>query len=569
MSNDVLKFLRPNYKEEDSNDFLSGLLKNITNPNTIKEPTIQESRNDLFKRLMDEVGLVNKDKADSLYKQANPQLTSVDTTEGKVPYYLAKDVTPLATANPELNKILMAGVPGFGPETDRLPIEKQPINSKVGTLENLKIMQSGYEPVIEKDEGKKSPSIGKSATKAVEKTIPKETEVTPATQQMKSQEDSSSKSKYTVSELEKKMNESRAKYLKAASMLSDSEMGNNLSMLAGASKGALPTSEYVAQMKQAETEIENYKTLIEEERKEKESPLKLDQLKSVTDKVKLELDDEKAKQDPNSAISKFSRSLLQIMGQRSKIPYEVQSTLTASNVEKILGPIERYMGHLEAAETRKTISEQNALARQAAQQDKKEERQTRRQEDFINTAYNKVAAGKPYATMIKINNAVNRLEEAMRNPSAIKDVGALYETVKIFDPDSVVREGEISLTKQASNIMQNLRTMMSRLQSSGTRVVDPAIIKQMVEYAKFIQNDANSSYRQTIDPVLNQARKRGIADDDLSLIDPLYRGKSKKEEEKVEPKTSEKVKVSNGKETLLIDVEDLSSAEKDGYKRVQ
>jgi hypothetical protein len=329
--------------------------------------------------------------------------------------------------------------------------------------------------------------------------------------------------KYSVAELEKRMEAANKEYSDAAKMMSSLEMGNKLAMLGGASQGPYSTAEYVAKMKQAEQKVLDYKTLIEESRKEERYPLDLEKISTDIEKARFEIGDKKAEDDPNSIVSKTARELafsvartlgMSLPPGAEQAPYSV--------ITKVMPQVEKMLVAKETMETRKEISKQNAMQRELLAKEKSEEKSERRKEDFINSAYNKIVISKPYAAMTKIDNALNRLEEAHKNPSAIKDVGALYETVKIFDPESVVREGEIKLTSAAASVWQNLNTLMSRLKSSGTRVVDPAVIKQMLDYAKFIAQDADTTYRQTVDPVLKQAEKRGVSKDDLGLIDPRF-----------------------------------------------
>lgn len=519
MSNDILKYLRSN---EDA--LLAKIMEGVGDPSNIKQSTIQEDRNRHFSDLMNEqLGLTTNKKALDLYKQANPQLTDITSKEGSTPFYLAKDVTPLATQNPDLNRILMAGVPGFGPETDRLPTEKQLASFPNGSLEEILSKNKPEESLgnTEKVSEKPTPKIGKPTTAKVEEAAPKETEVTPATQQMQ-EVSKKEEAKYSVNELEKRMNDAYKVVEDSSKMLGFMEKVNSLAKASGATEVPYQTSEYVTKMKLAQQKAEDYKTLIEEARKEEKHPLAMDQLKSEVEKARFEIGDKKSEDDPNSVISKTGRALaFSIAGQLGmKLPTGVEQA-PYSVISKIMPQVEKALLAKEALDTKKEIAAQNAIERAKLAQEKKSEKESKRQEDFINAAYNKIVVGKPYAGMVKMQNALRRLEEASKHPSGIKDVGALYEMVKMFDPESVVREGEISLTKQASGVWDQLNTLMSKV-SKDPRVLNQSVINQMRDYAKFIAADAKGSYRMTIDPVLKQAAKRGISKDEFGLIDPLY-----------------------------------------------
>lgn len=240
------------------------------------------------------------------------------------------------------------------------------------------------------------------------------------------------------------------------------------------------------------------------------------------EKAKMELNDDKARSDANSDASKLTRQstrdALLRMG-RKDLAAGIKDNMSAEQLTKLFGSmslanmLSAYEGQQNRLHMAKMATEAKADAKVAKDEGKKE--------DFITQRYDKIAASKPFQAMSKITQARRVIDDALNNPSGIKDIGALYSVIKLYDPDSVVREGEIKLTEGAKSVWGRAATAVSKA-GANPRVLDRNVLLQMKHAADTIYGEAMQDYSATIDPVIKQAKQRGISDDRLNQIDPLY-----------------------------------------------
>jgi hypothetical protein len=58
-----------------------------------------------------------------------------------------------------------------------------------------------------------------------------------------------------------------------------------------------------------------------------------------------------------------------------------------------------------------------------------------------------------------VASAVTTIRAALNNPTPQGDLAAIYALVKLYDPGSVVREGEIALTQSAASLPEQVRRL--------------------------------------------------------------------------------------------------------------
>lgn len=101
-----------------------------------------------------------------------------------------------------------------------------------------------------------------------------------------------------------------------------------------------------------------------------------------------------------------------------------------------------------------------------------------------------------------IASAVATIRGALANPTPQGDLAAIYALVKLYDPGSVVREGEIALTQSAASLPQRVRVLYDQYRSGQ---------KLLPEQRAAIAEIANSivAERQIqINPVLQRYGRR-------------------------------------------------------------
>jgi len=236
------------------------------------------------------------------------------------------------------------------------------------------------------------------------------------------------------------------------------------------------------------------------------------------DKAKLQMVDAKAMQDPNSDLSKAwreaARTRFKLAG--VKIPANlISDSLPASKVKElfpsgdIVDDLIKLKGMEESAALRKEAK--NERNKQQAQQ--QVDRYVQHTQDKFKDDVNKVKEGR---------TAVAALESAMRDPSSVKDLQAIYNMIKAFDPNSAVREGELVMAQKGQSYVDNAKTLFSKI-GNNPRLLTGRYLKDVYDYAKSAQEARENNYRETMDSRLDYAKKRlGLPSGQEIFIDPLY-----------------------------------------------
>lgn len=233
---------------------------------------------------------------------------------------------------------------------------------------------------------------------------------------------------------------------------------------------------------------------------------------------------EKEKSDPKSAISNQFRDFVRQFG------VDVPANMSAEAAAKVMpyayqkfaakqAQEARAFEAKENREMRKVLAESSARARKDAAEEKATEKQ-----GTENLKFQERAAGKLIShgdNLNKLRRAKSMIDAAVKNPSGIKDVSALYGIITAFDPGSVVREGEIALADKAKGLFGSLDTKLSQI-SANPRLLNERILKDMQKTITELDNLAKNEYKMKRDVFINQAKQRGIPEEQFKNIDPYY-----------------------------------------------
>jgi uncharacterized protein YnzC (UPF0291/DUF896 family) len=239
---------------------------------------------------------------------------------------------------------------------------------------------------------------------------------------------------------------------------------------------------------------------------------------------------EKEEADPNSMISAQFRDYLKKFG------INVPSSTSAKAAAKIMPYAYQKFAAKEAqiarsAETDKELAarakenaltrasqrEQNELRREEmklGRQEKREQKLTDSQTRFSETI-GKAVQNKEYDKYSKLNNVKSRAQMALENPSGQRDAALVYDFVKALDPDSAVREGEISFVGGAASIPQKIRKYMISA-TTGQQLL-PEQRNEIIAVINKSFADQQKAWKSSIQPALNRAKRLGI---DESLVMP-------------------------------------------------
>lgn len=121
-----------------------------------------------------------------------------------------------------------------------------------------------------------------------------------------------------------------------------------------------------------------------------------------------------------------------------------------------------------------------------------------------------------------ISNAVSGLKAALAGETPMDDLSIIYETVKLFDPGSAVKEGEIKLAQSANSLPGQVQLLVDGWRSG--RKLTPAMRQQI---AGLLERKVSES-RNAVAPVQSEAgamaRRYGVAPDSAYIAPDPFRG---------------------------------------------
>lgn len=249
------------------------------------------------------------------------------------------------------------------------------------------------------------------------------------------------------------------------------------------------------------------------------------------EKAKQQMSDEKAKSSPTSEISNVTKdsiaTMLDKVGRTDQAKKIRDSKLSAKQLEDVYGQmnIQNYISMYEAQQNRLAVEKERASSKKEAKDEKTKQDNANKLDKYISTTREKVT--KEADAVQKGHQELTMLESAIKNPSAVKDTAALYSMVKSFDPESVVREGEVALAMQGTGAWDRANILFSKLKNGDTRVLTNQYLKQIEEYARQVQQIRDKNYRKNMDSRLGFAKDRlGLREGEEFYIDPLFENKA-------------------------------------------
>lgn len=130
-------------------------------------------------------------------------------------------------------------------------------------------------------------------------------------------------------------------------------------------------------------------------------------------------------------------------------------------------------------------------------------------------AWRTVTAGQPFKQYQEYQTRQATMLNAVTNPSAYGDIGAVFGYMKTLDPQSVVRESEYATAAQAGSLLTRVQNSISKAENG--EMLTPAQRADMARLTNHLGSVYKRNYDDFLKPVLNQAKKRGV---DIDLIDP-------------------------------------------------
>lgn len=124
-------------------------------------------------------------------------------------------------------------------------------------------------------------------------------------------------------------------------------------------------------------------------------------------------------------------------------------------------------------------------------------------------AMRKEVAGMPATkNLIDMDTSLQKISNAVKNPSAAGDLGLIFSYMKMLDPTSTVREGEAANAQNATGIPEAIANAYNRA-LKGTRLDN----KQREDFFNQALNYAESqlgTYKKAIEPIQTSVKSRGL-----------------------------------------------------------
>lgn len=230
-------------------------------------------------------------------------------------------------------------------------------------------------------------------------------------------------------------------------------------------------------------------------------------------RVAFELGDKEKENDPNSEVSKafrdYARSYIKMAGANINI----DDRLSMADLQKQMGQI----GNIVSAKMAQDTRSDNMKLAMAGKEEAKKEKITEsraRYANVLNEQLKDVIKIKQNAASLK-----SAVAQAIKSPSGLADISAVYKFVKMLDTDSAVREGEISLLQSAIPIFDNFKNKVEGQFKGDVNKLSDEAKRSMLNIASEYLKAADNAYNRKL------STKKAIADKleiPQEFYDPYY-----------------------------------------------
>lgn len=241
----------------------------------------------------------------------------------------------------------------------------------------------------------------------------------------------------------------------------------------------------------------------------------IDEQKSI-----FELGDKEKENDPNSNLSvafrDFKNKYYASMNSNLKVPNDMSYADLSKSSNVLDQGIQNAFLAQERSKDRALQAELSRESKSSLMEDKKNAKNY----DYMDKMNKQMRESTGFKSAQIADGIVSTIDDALKNPSAVKEIAATYETVKALDPNSAVREAEVGLLQQGLSMREKIGALASKA-TDNPKIYGPKFLDKMKEYAEFKRELSRRLYDREFKSVKNIASKRGISDQDISDLDPM------------------------------------------------
>jgi hypothetical protein len=221
-------------------------------------------------------------------------------------------------------------------------------------------------------------------------------------------------------------------------------------------------------------------------------PIEILKFQKEQEKISQDLQNAQKMADPNSDISRMTRSMLGQVGLSSL----ASKNISAQDLKNAGIDVDSLLARKIQMDQTRAMREQSLGIKEQA-----------RVSDMAARLAPKVQ-NKQYEKMITLNNQVQIMKESVDTPNPQTDTAMIYAFVKSLDPDSVVREGEIAFVQASRSIPTRVKS--SLLRGLEGQTLTPEERKNILDFAQNAANLQQKAWKVSAAPYLEQARKLNI-----------------------------------------------------------
>jgi O6-methylguanine-DNA--protein-cysteine methyltransferase len=198
-------------------------------------------------------------------------------------------------------------------------------------------------------------------------------------------------------------------------------------------------------------------------------------------KAVFEMGDKEKENDPASNLSKSFRDFKNKYYEEMGSKVRVGEGLSYSDLAKATGALDQ---SIMVAYNTKLRNEDRAIARQESAGIKADNKNQSNKE-FNAKLGNQFAEQLKPAIKIKENalSLKRTLSDAMKDPSGLKDISAIYQYIKALDADSAVKEGEVQLIQSAIPKFNTIANQVEGQFGGDVKKLTPESRKRLLEIA--------------------------------------------------------------------------------------
>jgi hypothetical protein len=164
---------------------------------------------------------------------------------------------------------------------------------------------------------------------------------------------------------------------------------------------------------------------------------------------------------------------------------------------------------LRTLDVKQESEETKAQQKATTQQEKAASAQKESLTKYIVSENDRTRKSPQYKDLSRVSDSVRRLEDAIKNPSGIKDIGVIFKYMKDLDPESTVRQSEIQLTQEAISKWNKLNIELSKYNpSSSPMLLDERTKRDILDLTRQYYEARQNAYKKMIKNKIDVATTR-------------------------------------------------------------